>query len=521
MIITSEGTQMTNGLAASRRQLFGNAGKGLLAGWLGRLPVLGAPRTEANIYQRIGVQPIINCKGTFTIISGSQSLEQVKKAEEEASRHSVHLDELMDGVGRRLAELTKAEWGIVTAGCAAALTHATAACIAGANPEKMQRLPHLAGLKNEVVMPKASRNVYDHAIRMTGVTMVTPSTREEFQAAFGTRTAMLALLGEALDEHPMKLAEMTDIAHQHHVPVIVDAAAERLTIPNMYLAGGADMVAYSGGKCLRGPQCAGLLLGRKDLLQAAWINSAPHHAFGRSLKVGKEEIMGMLAAVEAWVKRDHDAEWKQWEGWLATIRERVSSVPTVRTQVLQPEGPSNYAPQLQVSWDTEKLGITGTELAEVLLSGNPRIVMPAEKTSFTVMPYMMMPGDDKLVAPRVRELLTNPPRRQKPSPSGTLAQIGGQWDVEIAYLRDHALHTLFLEQKGDKLMGSHRGEFLSADIGGKVEGANVRCHSNHHYEGTSIGYTFEGVADGDMIRGTVDVGEYGKAPYTARRHFRA
>ena len=169
---------MTDGFVSNRRQLFGATGKSFLAGLLARLPVLAAPKAEANIYQRIGVQPVINCKGTYTILSGSQSLPEVKKALEEASRHYVHLDELMDGVGRRLAELTKAEWGIVTAGCAAALTHATAACVAGANPEKMQRLPKLAGLKHEVVMPKPSRNVYDHAIRMTGVTMITPSTRE-------------------------------------------------------------------------------------------------------------------------------------------------------------------------------------------------------------------------------------------------------------------------------------------------------------------------------------------------------
>src|SRR6266849_1339861 len=377
---------MTDRFVSSRRQLFGATGKGFLAGLLGRFPVLAAPKPESNIYQRIGVQPVINCKGTFTIISGSQSWPDVKKAMDEASRHYVHLDELMDGVGRRLAELTKAEWGIVTAGCAAALTHATAACVAGANPEKMQRLPNLAGLKNEVVMPKASRNVYDHAIRMTGVTMITPATREEFQAAFGPRTAMLGLLGEALHEHPMTLAEMTDIAHKHNVPVIVDAAAERLAIPNVYLTGGADMVAYSGGKCLRGPQCAGLLLGRKDLLQAAWINSAPHHAFGRALKVAKEEIMGLLTAVETWTTRDHDAEWKQWEGWLATIRDSVSAIPTVRTEVLQPRGPSNYAPQLRVSWDTDKLGITGLELADLLMKGTPRIIMPASQSSVTVMP---------------------------------------------------------------------------------------------------------------------------------------
>src|SRR5437868_14333486 len=187
MIITSEGTQMTNGLAASRRQLFGNAGKGLLAGWLGRLPVLGAPRTEANIYQRIGVQPVINCKGTYTIISGSQSLPEVKKALDEASRHYVHLDELMDGVGRRLAELTKAEWGIVTAGCAAALTHATAACVAGTDPEKMQQLPDLSGLRNEVIMPRYSRNVYDHAARMTGVKIVEVETPEQLERAINPK----------------------------------------------------------------------------------------------------------------------------------------------------------------------------------------------------------------------------------------------------------------------------------------------------------------------------------------------
>src|SRR3982074_3541700 len=196
---------MTHGLVASRRQLFGNAGRGFLAGWLGRLPLLGAPRAEMNIYQRIGVEPVINARGTFTIISGSQTLPEVKKAEDEASRHYVHMDELMDGVGRRLAELTKAEWGSVRAGCAAALAHATAACIAGANPEKMQRLPVLAGLKNEVVMPRQSRNVYDHAIRMTGVHMISPATREEFLAALGPRTAMVGLLGAARKGHPLEL----------------------------------------------------------------------------------------------------------------------------------------------------------------------------------------------------------------------------------------------------------------------------------------------------------------------------
>ena len=494
-------------------------GNGVLAGIFSRLPLRAAARAEATVYDHIGVRPIVNCKGTFTIISGSQTLPEVKKAMDEASRHYVHLDELMDGVGRRLAELTKAEWGIVTAGCAAAATHATAACIAGSNPEKMQRLPILEGLKNEVVMPRQSRNVYDHAIRMTGVKMVTPETREEFLAALGRSTAMVALLGEAMQQHPMKMEEMAEAAHKHGIPVFVDAAAERLTIPNVYLGKGADMVAYSGGKCLRGPQCAGLLLGRKDLLQAAWINSAPHHAFGRALKVGKEEIMGMLAAVEAWVARDHKAEWKQWEGWLATIREKVGTVPTVKTEVMQPHGPSNYAPTLRISWDVEKLGAGGPEVAKALLEGSPRVILSDGPSSLTVMPYMMMPGDDAIAARRIHEVLSHPPRREKPSTVSSTGPVNGQWDVSLDYTLGKAKHTLYLEEKDGSVMGQHRGEFLAGDIRGTRTGDRVSLRSSHHFEGTSITYRFDGAVSAKEITGTVDLAEYGTAKFTARRRW--
>ena len=504
----------------NRRDIFRGAGSGFFTGLLARMGVpLNAAQSPANIYQRIGVEPVINCKGTFTIISGSQTLPEVKRALDEASRHYVHLDELMDGVGRRLAEITKAEWGIVTAGCAAALTHATAASIAGSNPEKMQRLPGLEGLKNEVVMPRQSRNVYDHAIRMLGVKMITPNTREEFLAALRPSTAMVALLGDTIPRHPMPLEEMTAAARAKGIPTIVDAAAERLTIPNVYLAKGVDMVAYSGGKCLRGPQCAGLLLGRKDLLQAAWINSAPHHAFGRSLKVGKEEIMGMLAAVEAWTERNHDAEWKQWEGWLATIRDKVASLPTVRTQVLLPTTPSNYAPQLRVSWDVAQLGATGREISDALLAGKPRIVMPGGGNSVTIMPYMMMPGDDRIAAARLHEVLTHPPRPQKEPAPPSDAVLSGQWDVEIDFVRGQAVHTLYLEERGGKVVGQHRGEFLSGDIRGTRDGARVELRSSHRYEGTSIGYGFTGTLASGGMSGTVDLDEYGKATFTAKRHW--
>ena len=206
--------------------------------------------------------------------------------------------------------------------------------------------------------------------------------------------------------------------------MIVDAAAETLTIPNIHLAHGANMVAYSGGKCLRGPQAGGLLLGQKDLVRAAWINSAPHHTFGRSLKVGKEEIMGMLAAVEMWVKRDHDAEWKQWQAWLNTIAEQVTQVPGVTSEILQPEDLSNHAPRLRLNWDAARIGITGTEVEDILWHGQPRIAVNGSSgtrrdnhpSSLTIMPYMMMPGDDQIAAAAIRKLLANPPHITVPEP---------------------------------------------------------------------------------------------------------
>ncbi|HZT30770.1 MAG TPA: aminotransferase class V-fold PLP-dependent enzyme [Bryobacteraceae bacterium] len=506
----------------NRRDMFRGVGGGLMAaGLAGRAPAKAATRGGGpNIYEKIGVRPLINCKGTFTIISGSLTLPEVKEAMDEASRHYVHLDELMDAVGQRLAELTKAEWGIITAGCAAAATHATAACIAGNNPEKMQRLPtDLAGLKDEVVMPRQSRNVYDHAIRMLGVKMITPETREQFLTSFGPKTAMLAILGEALDHHPMQLEEMVQVAHQHGVPVFVDAAAERLTIPNVYLGKGVDMVAYSGGKCLRGPQCAGLLLGKKDLLQAAWSNSAPHHAFGRSLKVGKEEIMGMLAAVDMWTKRDHDAEWKQWERWLATFQEKLASLPGVTTQVHQPRGPSNYAPTLRISWDPEKLGANATEVQDALLAGNPRVILSGYGNALSIMPYMMMPGDDKIASERLYEVLKNPPRHEKPAVTPSNAALTGQWDVQIDFIRGEANHSLWLEEKNGKVVGQHRGEFLSGDVRGTREGNRVSLRSVHRYQGTALTYHFEGTLGENTMSGTVDLGEYGKTRFEAKQHW--
>jgi L-seryl-tRNA(Ser) seleniumtransferase len=481
----------------------------------------------SNPYEAIGVRPLVNCRGTFTIISGSLSLPEVKHAMEEASRHYVDLDELMEAVGKRLAELTQADWGIVTAGCAAAMTHMTSACIAGSDPEKMQRLPRLEGMKNEVVIPAYSRNVYDHAIRMLGVKIVEVHKPEELEDAFNERTAMVYILAGPGDDGPLGTQAISAVARRRHVPVMVDAAAEILTIPNIHLQRGATVVGYSGGKCLRGPQCAGLLLGDKNLLQAAWANSAPHHAFGRSLKVGKEEIMGMLAAVDMWTKRDHKAEWAQWQGWLDNISSHVTKVAGVTTKVRQPDSLSNHAPVLEIEWDGEKLGITGREVAKVLLDGEPRIALAGSRgmrphpmaSSVSVMPYMMMPGDDRIAAEHLYAVLSKPPKFENPpEPSGETASVDGRWDARVDFLRGSADHVITFEQKGKSLVGTHQMEWLTGDLHGSVTANKVEFRAAHHYEGQELHYQFQGTVNGDHIDGDVNMGEYGPAKWSAQRH---
>lgn len=486
-----------------------------------------AHAASVEMYRAIGVDPLINSKGTFTIITGSQTLPEVKKAMDEASRSYVQMDELMAGVSKKLAEITGADWGIVTAGCCAALTHTTAACLAGTNPERMERLPDLTGLKSEVIIPEYSRNVYDHAIRMLGVKIIEVKTPEEMEAAFNERTALVYILAGPGDEGPLGTQAVSAVAKKHNVPVIVDAAAEILTFPNVHLGRGATAVAYSGGKCIRGPQAAGLLLGDRNLLEAAWANSAPHHAFGRSLKVGKEEIMGMLTAVEMWKKRDHDAEWKQWQNWLDEIATSVKRVNGVTTEVDGPEGLSNRSPRLVIKWDGAQLGITGQEVAKTLLDTEPRIVLGSGSGSrpdhmastVSITPYMMMPGNAKVVAERLYAVMSKPPHFEaEPLPQGAPASVDGQWEATITYLRGSAVHNLIIEQHGDKLVGTHQGETVSGDLSGTVAANLVRFHSSQKIQGTRLSFDFTGTMNGDAMSGDVNLGEYGPAKWTARRH---
>src|SRR5581483_72177 len=248
---------------------------------------------------------------------------------------------------------------------------------------------------------------------------------------------------------------------------------------------------------------------------------------GRSLKVGKEEIMGMLAATEMWKKRDHDAEWKQWQGWLEQISTTVTRVPGVTTRVQGPDGLSNRTPSLHIEWDGNQLGITGQEASKLLLDTEPRIVLGGANgtrpdrmaSSVSVTPYMLMPGEAKIVAERLYAVLSKPPRFENPVvPQGEPVVIAGQWQAELQFLRGSAVHTLMFEQHGATVTGTHEGEFVSGDLSGKVTGNQVRFRSSQRIQGQRLSYEFTGTVEGDKIAGNVDLGEYGHASWTAQRH---
>jgi uncharacterized pyridoxal phosphate-dependent enzyme len=490
-----------------------------------KLPAREGTDTD-NLYTRIGVRPILNARGTFTIISGSRSLPQVKQAMFDASHYFVHLDELMDAVGKELGQLTGAEWGIATTGCEAAIALATVACIAGTNPEKSQALPYIKG-RDQVIIPKHSRNPYDFGIRMTGVELIEVDSAEELRSKLSSRTAMIYILSSpAAEKGPLSIPSICAIAKEKDVPVFVDAAAEEPNVPNIHIQHGATLVGYSGGKCMRGPQSSGMLIGQKDLCRAAYFQAAPHHNYGRAYKCSKEEVMGLLAAVRQWYKRDHEAEQREWLSWLQHIETRVKGLPSVTTEYLQPEDLSNKAPRLRIHWDATQLKITGTELAAHLDAGSPRILIDGGSgmrpdrmaSAITIMPYMMDPGEDSIVANAIYEGLTKPGHYDDPIvPSGTPSQIEGKWAVTIQYSRGVGEQRFTLNQNGNSLTGTQQGELYQAEIKGSIHATQIELHSVMAVSGNVIPWIFKGNVEGSNIAGTVHLGEYGDATWKAIR----
>ncbi len=483
-----------------------------------------AINSAGNIYRELGVEPVINCRGTFTIIGGSIERPEVLQAQERASGHFVQYDELANGIGRRLAEITKTDWGIVTAGCAAALKHFTAACVTGGDPEKLIRIPDLTGFeKYQVIIPRHSRNAYDHAVRNIGVEVITVETPEEFEKAINRHTAMIYMITgpRSATGQPLSLEVMAEIAKPHNIPILVDAAAENLTIPPVHLARGGTVVAYSGGKAICGPQCAGLLFGDKNLLMSTWQASSPHHGPGRDNKVGKEEMLGMLAAVEAWTTRDHEEEWNTWMDWLDLIAKKVTKIKGVSTSVKEPVDLNNRAPMLVVQWDPLQLNITGYQVAEDCARKPPRLAIGHEdedgSSSVNITPNQMQGGQAEIVADRIYKLLSVKRPPLSTELKSTNLDLSGHWKFDVEFFSSSATHHMYLIQDGPWIEGTHQGELSSRKVIGMVEGDQVKLRSVVRRPGDRVTFLFHGSAQDNAMEGDIFLGEYLNATFKASR----
>ena len=383
--------------------------------------LVAATKGTSNVYERIGVRPLINGRGTWTYLSGSLILPEVREAMDAASRQFVDLIELQAGVGKRLAALSGAESGMITSGSAGAMAAATAACMAGTDPEKIWRLPDTTAMKNEVVM-LGGRSAFDSAIRLTGAKLVIVKALADLSGAIHEKTAMVYTTWR--DDSLPKALEITRRAN---IPLLLDDAAGIPPIENLsrYAKLGVDLYCFSGGKGMRGPQCAGVLLGKKNLIDAALKNYNPYEgSICRPMKVGKEEIIGMLTAIETWQKLDINALNREWSARVSRISKLVETVPGVSTKTYVPEEGNSY-PTLQVTWDEQKFGLTVEQCDEQLRAGNPRIevltnsnpsLVPAveegsggkheaPKNKLEIVSMTLQDGEDLIVGKRLRQIL--------------------------------------------------------------------------------------------------------------------
>jgi seryl-tRNA(Sec) selenium transferase len=490
-------------------------------------------RTEsnANPYLALGVRPFINCCSVRTMHGGSLMLPRVRAAVDAASRQFVNLDELMEAAGKRLAELTGAEWGIVTCGSAAAVALASAACIAGNDPVRMLRLPFTDGWVNRVILPKNQRFAYDQSIRMVGARIVEIDSVADLEAALREPVAMVAILGTNEEFSNVRLEQIVERVKPMGIPIMVDAASEHLQRPSPWLVRGADMVVYSGGKFLRGPQTSGLLLGKKNLVQAAWRNASPHQAFGRPMKVSKEDVIGVLTAVEYWLnERDEAAELKHWHEDLQEIARRVETVPGVSTEVIEPKSVVRV-PVLRVKWDG--IALDGMGLRQRLLEGDPRIMIDdtsATANSVTLDPFQFSPGEAAQVGTAVAATLTAAHNMHPATDAPAATDISGTWDVRVHFLHGERKHQLRLQQQGSQLSGSQQSEQFETPVIGKLAGKGVHMEFEGRHEGSAVAYRFEGtVTDGKMEgdvflgsatdhhRGPVNLSQFGKGQWQASR----
>lgn len=360
-----------------------------------------------NYFKELGVRTFINAAGTYTAMTGSLMEPEVIEAIKYASNEYVNLDELQDKVGERIASLLHCEAATVTAGAASAITLGTAGILTGMDEEKVVQLPDLTGMKSEVIIQKKHRIVYDHAIRNCGVRLVEVETRGELEQAINEKTAMLWFLNANNYDGKIRDEEFVKIGKNYGIPTFNDCAADVPPLENLwkYTDMGFDLVTFSGGKGLLGPQSAGLLLGKREYIRAARLNAPPRgNTIGRGMKVNKEEVLGMMVALERYLAMDHESQWRYWESQIKLISDSASSVKGVKTEIYVPEV-ANHVPSLKISWNQKEVKITPEEAGEKLREGHPSIETTGGEGSVNITTWMMVPGQERIVAARIREIL--------------------------------------------------------------------------------------------------------------------
>jgi uncharacterized pyridoxal phosphate-dependent enzyme len=388
------------------RKLFSTVGSKGAVG----VDVSGFGKT-GNPYEELGVPTVINCEGTMTVLGGSLLRPELEAVMAMAGRHFVSIPDLEVAAGKRIAEMLKLPDGytaLVTSGAAAAIQSGLAGILTGANEALIRQLPDLTGMKSEVIIQKSHRNPFDHQLRSTGIKLVVIETREQLQSAISDRTAMMHFSNFANSEGQIKVDEWVKLAKQYNLPCMNDAAADTPPVSHLwdYTNMGYDLVTFSGGKAMRGPQCAGLLVGRKDLVAYALLNNSPHEdTLGRSQKVGKEEIIGMVKALEIYLKEDHEALTKEWQARLDGISRELTKVPGVNTSFFTPDI-ANHVPHVQITWDS-RISVTPQQISKLLRNSKPAIVIGGGegRPGLQMSSFMLQPGEDKIVAEQLSRVL--------------------------------------------------------------------------------------------------------------------
>ena len=386
---------------------------GLLAGTTVESASAAPLSVKRDLFKELGLRTFINAAGNYTTMTASLMPDDVMEAIQSSSKEFVMLEEVQDKVGQKLAEWCHAEAAMVTAGCWSALVLGTAGVLTGTDPKKVALLPHLegTGMKSEIIIQKTHINGYHHALTNTGATIVQIETAEEAEGAINDKTAMMWFLNREAPVGKIQHQQWLDIAKKHDIPTMIDIAADVPPVENLwkYNIMGFDLVCISGGKAICGPQSAGILMGKKDLIAAARLNGPPGGGnIGRGMKVNKEEMFGMYVALDSYIKRDHAKEWKVWEERVSVIHNAIKNIAGVTAEkVVQPV--ANHMPALEVSWDMAKVKVNAKGMGERLRKGNPSIeVIDWEKeNSVRISVTILKPGQDKLVGQRIREELLN------------------------------------------------------------------------------------------------------------------